>query len=509
MTNKTLRGFLALATVLATAACVSAPVAPFLETHWRQDSPFNDFAPVIEENPPSDDIYLGRAPSGCVATALAQVLRAWEWPYCADEVRTSKHDVSKTSVIFPDETIQLRVDARAPFRWEAMGADGSGDRFETARVLLWLDSIVEMIFANGESGADISDFRRKCEPWFESCENVPKYAADFAEKIVAEIQKGYPVAMMLPGHQVVADGWKREDGIDYVHLNHGWGGKDDGWFPLQGNYVLIQAAQLIRPLRTVQIESLPREVEGEVVLRWHVPKLYAPEIAGFTIVESSDVGTRQFEVSGEQREFVVSDLTIDWGYSYSITPHMANAVASKPVETRCVGKVSARPILSDVGTVSLPLAGGEFAIPGSDIVTLKAWPSHLSYLSDPGVSVEKGVSGDWRIALVPTARMKDRQNVILTLEATSASGEALVKDVAVHFGATDRPVIDLTNFRIVSFCMNGGEPIIETSPSISDLKSAGYGIRIVGAEQLESPLWQESLSDRHRFFKVLLNTQDE
>lgn len=148
-----------------------------------------------------------------------------------------------------------------------MDADGSLDRFEPARLLLWIDSLVEMMFARTGSGADISDFSRSGAAWFEPYENVPKYDPLFAEKIVAELKRGYPVAMM------------------------------------------IQAAQLIRPIRTAQIEAIPAECEGEVSLRWHVPRLYAKDISGFTITERKG-GTisRIFEVGSEVRELCVSGL---------------------------------------------------------------------------------------------------------------------------------------------------------------------------------------------------------
>ena len=114
-------------------------VDPLVQSKWNQS------------NVGSKKVYNYYTPKnyvcGCVATALAQVMRAWEWPYCAGEERITKHSVSQGSVMDKGVDIYLRVDARAPFHWEAMGADGALDRFETARLLLWIDSLVEMMFA--------------------------------------------------------------------------------------------------------------------------------------------------------------------------------------------------------------------------------------------------------------------------------------------------------------------------------------------------------------------------
>ena len=42
-------------------------VEPLVQQRWNQDSPFNMYAP-------------GGCPTGCVATAMAQIMKYWEWP---------------------------------------------------------------------------------------------------------------------------------------------------------------------------------------------------------------------------------------------------------------------------------------------------------------------------------------------------------------------------------------------------------------------------------------------
>ena len=492
--------------LIMSEAVASDSLAPFLKTHWRQDAPFNDFAPVIVENPDAEDTYLGRAPCGCVATALAQVMRAWEWPYCAGEVRTSKHSVSQGSVMDKGVDIYLRVDARAPFHWEAMGADGTGDRFETARLLLWIDSLVEMMFARTGSGADIYDFKRAGAAWFEPYENVPKYDPLFAEKIVAELKRGYPVTMMIPGHQVVADEWKNEDGIDYVHMNHGWGGKDDGWYPLQGDNVIIQAAQLIRPIRTAQFEDLPMESEGEVLLRWHVPRFYARDITGFTIIERQGGKiTRTFEVGSEVRELRVFGLLPPNAYAYTVTPKMEGAVESKAAETTAVVAARPRPTIPQMPRVTLSREGGSFEVEGVNLISLEALPSHISYLPDAKVSVVASENGRWKISLSPS-NMPNRQNIIMTLVGTGLSGEKDVRDMAVHFGDPDP--IDLTQFRIVLFRLEEGEVSLETAPSRAELEEAGYTLEVQGSSSLGSHLWEKATNE-HRFFRAIATPRGE
>ena len=43
------------------------------------------------------------------------------------------------------------------------------------------------------------------------------------------------------GHAFVCDGYKYEDGNDLFYLNWGWGGDNNGYFPLQGTAGTVKA----------------------------------------------------------------------------------------------------------------------------------------------------------------------------------------------------------------------------------------------------------------------------
>ena len=48
-------------------------ISPLLETEWNQDSPYND-------NCPMDTVENERSVTGCVATAMAQIMYYYQWP---------------------------------------------------------------------------------------------------------------------------------------------------------------------------------------------------------------------------------------------------------------------------------------------------------------------------------------------------------------------------------------------------------------------------------------------
>lgn len=69
------------------------------------------------------------------------------------------------------------------------------------------------------------------------------------------------------------------------------------------------------------------------------------------------------------------------------------------------------------------------------VVSLKAWPSHLSFLDDEDVSVVNEGTGRFAVILRPTDAMPDRSRMILTLEACNANGTAVYKDLLLRFSS--------------------------------------------------------------------------
>lgn len=55
------------------------PVSPLITTKWTQDEPYNDLLPMVGEG----DLRT-HALTGCVATAMGQVMNYWQWPAAAE-----------------------------------------------------------------------------------------------------------------------------------------------------------------------------------------------------------------------------------------------------------------------------------------------------------------------------------------------------------------------------------------------------------------------------------------
>ena len=80
--------------------------SPMLATEWNQSAPFNYFCP-------SGSVYAERGLTGCVATALAQMLKYHEWPAAGNGTKESTDDSG-------DIKGSMKADLSVPYEWGAM-----------------------------------------------------------------------------------------------------------------------------------------------------------------------------------------------------------------------------------------------------------------------------------------------------------------------------------------------------------------------------------------------------
>ncbi len=293
---------------------LTVQVAPFMTTQWNQWQPFNDYAPI---NPAaSPNTYLRqRYYCGCVATAYAQILNYWKWPARFEEVVTIDHDVygydadSGTTEEQPTP-MRIRFDGRADFDWTTMrdsyptgspytgydlrGKTNESLRYPVARLIMCSAVLAEMYYAPGGSGSIIETAVEK-NPWYEMTNSVIRTVvnddATFFGLIRADIQAGIPVAVTVPGHQIVAHGWAQgSDGTEYIRLNYGWSGSYDGYFNITETDAettekgYIDSALLgYTPVKTVQVDPLPSVSGSSVTLNWQAPPRLSDSFDGYDI----------------------------------------------------------------------------------------------------------------------------------------------------------------------------------------------------------------------------------
>ena len=205
-------------------------IPPLVEAQWSQNQPFNTLLPLI----PSTG---KRAVVGCVATALAQVMRYWQWP-----AQPSRPLPAYTSETLKIEMPELPV---TDFAWTLMQdnyekTDATTDAALAAATLsLYCDQALQMDFMASSSGAVASNIPHYGAKYFDydaGAHMVSRgnYSTQgWADLLLSELAAGRPVIYSASkhdgGHAFICDGY---DGNGLFHINWGWNGSSDGYFLL-------------------------------------------------------------------------------------------------------------------------------------------------------------------------------------------------------------------------------------------------------------------------------------
>ena len=189
-------------------------IAPFITTTWGQGSPYNTQCPTIGDE---------HCVTGCVATAMAQVMNYMQ---CPEGETSSLGDYTTNSY-------QIAVDALPPtsFEWGNMTDD------DIARLMRYCGQAVQMDYGLDESGAyeyDVPSAMMSCFS-FDS-EMSFAYPGGFGDGwedfIYNELAEGRPViygaTSDMGRHSFICNGYK--DGMFYI--NWGWDGNFNGYYEL-------------------------------------------------------------------------------------------------------------------------------------------------------------------------------------------------------------------------------------------------------------------------------------
>ena len=209
----------------------SSPVPPLLRTRWGQGSPYNLHCPTIRGV---------RTVTGCVATAMAQILNYYGAP------TRGRGICSYTDTISGD--VRAFDYGSTTFDWAHMRDTYSGyyTDEEAAAVadLMYACGVgVHMDYGTGSSGAYSEDVGYALREFFGYNTHVGWHSRDAYDDATwyalldEELAAGRPVLYTgvrqmgddLAGHAFVIDG---TDGDHHYHVNWGWSGSADGYFAL-------------------------------------------------------------------------------------------------------------------------------------------------------------------------------------------------------------------------------------------------------------------------------------
>ena len=208
----------------------------FIKTYWNQDTPFNNLCPQINGS---------AAPTGCIATAMAQIMKYYQYP-----------DTSKGTGIYSVTTYKDKNDKEGTTKWykRELGHTYQWTAMQSSYGMLSDDENDAVATLMADAGAasrmNYSAAASGTIEWYAakgfaenfrydslaiSCLQRDFYTdAEWMEMVRKEMEAKQPVLYCGSdeaegGHAFLLDGIQ-SDGK--VHVNWGWGKSGDGWFDI-------------------------------------------------------------------------------------------------------------------------------------------------------------------------------------------------------------------------------------------------------------------------------------
>jgi hypothetical protein len=192
-------------------------------TTWDQGLYYNEQCPADPAGPG------GHCVTGCVATAMGQILNYFRWPESG--TGSYSYDCPPYGTLFADF-------GNANYQYDLMESSLAHSNEEIAELLNHLGVSVDMVYGPDGSGMYNHKAAYSMKTYFKySPETQYLYrdstTMDWDSVIVAHLNQKIPLyyaGWSVPGtigHAFVCDGYQGED---YFHFNWGWGGSYDGYF---------------------------------------------------------------------------------------------------------------------------------------------------------------------------------------------------------------------------------------------------------------------------------------
>lgn len=214
------------------SAMGTSSVSPLVQTKWNQSTYYNDSCPF-------DSQYNQRTVTGCVATAMAQIMKYWNYPATGTGFHSYNHQSYGTlSANFGSTTYQ----------WSSMPNIVNSSNNAVATLMYHCGVSVDMNYGvaeTGGSGAFIistqspiqhcSEYAFKTyfgyQTTLQGVERINYNQNQWINLLKTELDNSRPVLYAGfgsgGGHAFVCDGY---DNNNFFHFNWGWGGAYDGYF---------------------------------------------------------------------------------------------------------------------------------------------------------------------------------------------------------------------------------------------------------------------------------------
>lgn len=207
-------------------------VTPIVATQWNQYEPYNTYCPMLSD---------GRCATGCVATAMAQVVNVYRFP---DHIEGQVDYTTGTYGIHLQEDLSCY-----PFKWQSMLDMYEHGYYSTENA----DAVAALMYACGltvnmDYGKESNSYpnlamRSLIERFGYDCDMAlinrdAMLPEQWHAILTRNLDQGMPVIYSGSNenglvHSFIIDGYKTEGNDLLYHVNWGWGGKGDGYYMLR------------------------------------------------------------------------------------------------------------------------------------------------------------------------------------------------------------------------------------------------------------------------------------
>ena len=201
-------------------------VGPLLTTTWWQGCYYNELCPL---DPASPEEFCGHVPTGCVATAMAQIMKYHNHP---------PQGVGQYTYFHPVYGTQSADFGNTTYLWAVMPNELTSSNIPVATLLYHAGVSVTMNY-NVTGSIPAGDILRAFVDYFNYDPGLKwNFMYEYTEletwkdMLRADLDNNLPVLYSgsnpIEGHAFVCDGYSMSD--QKFHFNWGWNGNYDGWY---------------------------------------------------------------------------------------------------------------------------------------------------------------------------------------------------------------------------------------------------------------------------------------
>lgn len=213
----------------------AAAIEPLITTKWNQSAPYNYMCPDKNWNDYNEAGYNAeaRCVTGCVATAMAQIMYYWKWPQTCPALDSYQNS---------EKTKTLRGLPATSFKWDLMKDTykykETGEAADAvAELMRYCGQAVSMQYSPGGSSSAISvrvmantfQYSPNAREKYRDHYTMAEWDAFIYDELAARRPVPYSGHNDNAGHLFIIDGF---DGDGLFHINWGWGGSGDGYYVL-------------------------------------------------------------------------------------------------------------------------------------------------------------------------------------------------------------------------------------------------------------------------------------